>query len=107
MLQRTARLAAYLAALAILLAALFVPVSAAQPGAPLAAPPAAATAPHDGVLSIPISQIVPKADGNCSEYGDAVALPFADGGVKTGTVFLKHNGTLLFACMKASPGTFK
>src|SRR5262245_31632153 len=103
MLHRTARLAAYLAAFAILLAALFVPASAAEPGAPLAAP----TAPVGGVLSIPISQVVPKADGNCSEYGDAVALPFSDGGGKTGTVFLKHNGTLLFVCMKANPGTFK
>ena len=46
MLHRTARLAACLAAFAILLAALFVPASAAEPGTPLAAPTAgpAATA---------------------------------------------------------------
>jgi uncharacterized repeat protein (TIGR01451 family) len=107
MLQRTARLAACLAAFAILLAALLVPASAAEPSAPLTAPTAAPTASAGGVLSIPISQVTPKADGNCSEYADAVALTFADGGGKTGTVFLKHNGTLLFACMKANPGTFK
>src|SRR5262245_33835687 len=105
MLHRTARLAAYLAAFAILLAALIVPASAAEPAAgPAATAPGAPTA---GVLSIPFSQVTPKPDGICSEYGDAVALPFADGGGKTGTVFLKYNGSLLFACMKAAPGTFE
>jgi uncharacterized repeat protein (TIGR01451 family) len=107
MLHRTARIVAHLTMLVLLFASLIVPASAASRvgGADVAGSPAA-TAATGGVLSIPFSQLSPKPDGSCSEYADGLALPFADGGGATGTVYLKHNASLLFACMKAKPGTF-
>ncbi|HEY3232309.1 MAG TPA: hypothetical protein VGJ87_23960, partial [Roseiflexaceae bacterium] len=105
MLHRTARIAACLSVFVLLLTTLLVrpdaPASAAGAGAGPAAPQAG------GPLSIPFSQVLPQLDGDCGDYAGAAVQPFADGGGQTGTVFLKHDGTNLYVCMKASPGAFK
>ncbi|MFL5801298.1 MAG: hypothetical protein ACJ8CR_06110 [Roseiflexaceae bacterium] len=111
MLPRTTRMATYLSTFAILLAALLAPLGApASATAVSTAPEVAAAAPalaSDGPLTIPLSQQAPKIDGKCTEYADAVTQTFDDGGGAQGTVFLKHNGTNLYVCMRGKPGTFK
>ena len=70
-----------------------------------AAAPAAGTL---GLQAIPITKLPIEVDGICSpnEYGEAVSVPFTDGNGQQGTVFLVHNGNLLYVCMSGFPGSF-
>jgi uncharacterized repeat protein (TIGR01451 family) len=111
MLQRTTRMAAYLTAFAVLLTTLLAPLgapaSAAEPSVAQDTAPAAQAQDAGGPLTIPLFKPpVPQIDGKCTEYTDTVGQPFDDGGGKKGTVFLKHDGTDLYVCMQAQPGTF-
>jgi uncharacterized repeat protein (TIGR01451 family) len=111
MLQRTTRMASYLVTFAILITTLLAPTdiparAAATTTVPKVAPTAAAQA-ADGPLTITLTQQVPKIDGLCTDYTDTVAQSFDDGGGAQGTVFIKHDGTNLYVCMQAKPGTFK
>src|SRR5688572_28910397 len=111
MLQRITRMLACPTAFVILLATLLAPLgaparAAALPTAPEVAAAAVAQA-TGGPLTIPLSQQAPKVDGLCTEYTDVVAQPFDDGGGAQGAVFIKHDGTNLYVCMRGKPGTFK
>lgn len=100
---RTTRISAYLTLFVLLFATVLARAAtpAALSGTALAAPQA------DGRLTIPSSKVTPKLDGVCDDYADGVQKPFHDGGGKTGTVFLKHDGTDLYVCMRANPGAFQ
>src|SRR6266545_641920 len=105
MLHRTARIAACLSVFVLLLTTLLARPEAPASAAGVEMAPAAPQA--GGSLSIPFSQVLPQLDGDCGDYAGAAVQSFADGGGHTGTVFLKHDSTNLYVCMKASPGTFK
>ncbi len=68
------------------------------------------SAPGDipGALGIPLMTNSPKLDGICSadEYTGSLVETFTDGNGQTATVYIGHNGTNLYVCMVAQPGTF-
>ena len=68
------------------------------------APPQPFDALQGAILHIPIGQIVPKIDGVCDDYSDAITQPFADGANTIGKVYLKHDGSDLYVCVVATPG---
>jgi len=57
-------------------------------------------------ITVPLTQVIPTVDGACSvannEYGDAFSATFADAFATTGTIFLKHDGTNLYVCMRGA-----
>ncbi|NJN19665.1 MAG: hypothetical protein HC822_27195, partial [Oscillochloris sp.] len=73
-----------------------------------AAPPVVEPAqdvPGDGILRIPAGNPPEALDGDCSDFTDATAQPYADSG-GGGTVYLKHDGKDLYVCIEARPGSF-
>jgi uncharacterized repeat protein (TIGR01451 family) len=58
------------------------------------------------ILGIPLSNTTPTVDGQCNEYGSAVAQSFTDGNGKDSSVYLEYSGAFLYVCLKAQPGTF-
>src|SRR4051812_26182673 len=101
MFQRTTRLTTFLV-LVTLLSILFGthgnPASVAQAGT-------TATPPRPGLV-IPLGQSIQQLDGTCNanKYSDAIARPFDDAG-GSGIVYMKHDGTNLYVCVQAKPGT--
>lgn len=57
-------------------------------------------------VTIPQAQSTPTIDGVCSaasgEYGDAFSATFADAFNTTGTIFLKHDATYLYVCLRGA-----
>ncbi len=80
---------------------------AAAPG-PATAAPASPAAPTGGsIITIPLVVATPKIDGQCTEYGAAVSLPWADGGsVFNSTIYLMYNGSRLYVCLDGVVGSF-
>ncbi len=68
-----------------------------------AAPPTTAA---DGVLNIPLSTIKTSIDGSCSEYADVTPQTYTDA-AGDAKVYLIHDGTYLYVCVVASPGSNK
>jgi uncharacterized repeat protein (TIGR01451 family) len=102
MFRLSARIVVSLALCALLLPALT--------GTPASATRAAQTQPQASVqaaLTIPSGQNPVELDGICSdeEYGDAISQTFDDAG-EQGQVLLKHDGQMLYVCIRAQPGTF-
>ena len=58
-----------------------------------------------GILSIPYNQNQPSIDGSCTEYAGAASQTFTDGNGKSAIVYLMNNGTYLYVCIAAQPGT--
>lgn len=86
---------------------LLLPALTRVPVLPTSAAPPAPAASLQGVLTIPASQNPVEVDGFCSpnEYGDVTPEAFDDAG-GTGQVYLKHDGTTLYVCVQAQPGSF-
>ncbi|MEZ4868804.1 MAG: DUF11 domain-containing protein [Caldilineaceae bacterium] len=61
---------------------------------------------QSGVISIPAAQTTPTLDGDCSvgadEYSDAFSATYADAFDSTGTIFLKHDATTLYVCLRGA-----
>jgi uncharacterized repeat protein (TIGR01451 family) len=78
---------------------------------------AAARGPQQTPSSINIPVAIPKGasvaelDGYCRDYEDALEVNYVDApfpgstGATTGTVFLKHDGSYLYVCLQATPGS--
>ena len=58
-----------------------------------------------GILTIPYNQNQPQIDGSCTEYAGAASQSFTDGNGKSAIVYLMNNGTYLYVCIAAQPGT--
>jgi uncharacterized repeat protein (TIGR01451 family) len=87
-------------------AAAWLSPRAAPANAQAASPNTSAS--ESGALLIPNApNATPKIDGFCDEYAAAISKTFLDGNGKEATVYLMHNGTRLFVCLKAQPGTYK
>ena len=68
------------------------------------------TAPNDipGAKGVPLMTGKPALDGVCSadEYAGTLMQTFVDGNGEMAMVYIGHNGSDLFVCMEAQPGTF-
>lgn len=87
-----------LALLAMLFSSLAVPAAAQQARQQQADPPRG--------LAIPDGSGQVNVDGSCADFADALSLPFDDVGGAISKVYLKHDGTFLYVCIQAAPGTF-
>jgi hypothetical protein len=85
----------------------------AKSGPAPAAPAGAAVNPLLNVINIPaqpVGVLAPTIDGTCSanEYTGGAVFPFTDGpaGTGTGTIYLVHDSSNLYACIVSPPGSF-
>lgn len=101
--RRIVRLSAVLTCISLVFLLLsYVPVA---PASPLTPQRSAAGKP----LRIPVTKTPPTVDGSCADqvYSSAgLSESYADLLGKPGTVYLIHNGSALYVCIIAQPGTF-